>query len=148
MPSGRRTHLSIALTLLLVGAASIAPASITANDPPVKEDGGAYPALDTVPPVDKTATQTKPGKDGTKGTGGLAPANRVGAAADSVIVEDGETQPVFSYEAAIRERVWVPVPGVDQNEDGIDDRVALDIIRPAETNAGLKVPAIIDVSPY
>ena len=58
------------------------------------------------------------------------------ASVDSIVVEDGETQPVFSYAAAIRQRVWVPVPGVDQNSDGIIDRVALDIIRPAETDAG------------
>jgi X-Pro dipeptidyl-peptidase len=66
----------------------------------------------------------------------------------SIVVTDGVTQPVFSYAAAIRERVWIPVPGVDQNSDGVTDRVAVDIIRPQETNAGLKVPAIIDTSPY
>src|SRR3954468_7186626 len=66
----------------------------------------------------------------------------------SIVVSGGVTQPVFSYAGAIRERVWIPVPGVDQNADGVTDRVAVDIIRPAETDAGLKVPAIIDVSPY
>src|SRR4051812_6296588 len=73
------------------------------------------------------------------------------AAADppSIVVgADGETAAVFSYAAAIRERVFVPVPGVDQDGDGSDDRVAVDIVRPQETNAGLKVPAIIDPSPY
>jgi X-Pro dipeptidyl-peptidase (S15 family) len=66
----------------------------------------------------------------------------------SIVVTDGVTQPVLSYADAIRERVWIPVPGIDQNADGITDRVAVDIIRPAETNAGLKAPAIIDTSPY
>jgi len=73
------------------------------------------------------------------------------AAADPpgiVVGADGETSAVFSYANAIRERVFVPVPGVDQDADGADDRVAVDIIRPLETNAGLKVPAIIDPSPY
>src|SRR5262249_5300279 len=65
-----------------------------------------------------------------------------------VIGPDGETSAVFGYADAIRERVWIPVAGVDQNVDGVDDRVALDIIRPAATNAGLKVPAIINTSPY
>ena len=66
-----------------------------------------------------------------------------------VLGADGETAPVYSFANAIRERVWVPVPGVDQNADGVDDRVALDIIRPQETQTqGMKVPAIIDVSPY
>jgi X-Pro dipeptidyl-peptidase len=65
-----------------------------------------------------------------------------------VIGANGRTAPVFSYTDAIRERVFIPVPGVDQDLDGVADRTAIDIIRPAESNAGLKVPAIIDPSPY
>ena len=61
---------------------------------------------------------------------------------------DGETAPVFSYADAIRERVFIPVPGDDQDGDGITDQMSIDIIRPAETSSGLKVPAIIDPSPY
>src|ERR1700755_441344 len=78
------------------------------------------------------------------GTGGVAhaadPAITVGA--------DGKTAPVFSYADAIRERVWVPNTGVDQNGDGVTDRIAIDIIRPKESGPNLKVPAIIDDSPY
>src|SRR5262245_33199249 len=74
------------------------------------------------------------------------------AAADDppsiVIGADGETAAVFSYANAIRERVFIPVPGVDQDGDGVTDQVAIDINRPQETNSGLKVPAIIDPSPY
>ena len=71
------------------------------------------------------------------------------SAADPAIVigADGATAPVFSYADAIRERVFIPVPGVDQDLDGVVDRTAIDIIRPAESNAGLKVPAIIDAEP-
>jgi X-Pro dipeptidyl-peptidase len=78
------------------------------------------------------------------GTGGVA------HAADPVITvgADGKTAPVFSYADAIRERVWVPNTGVDQNGDGIIDRIAIDIIRPKESGPNLKVPAIIDDSPY
>jgi X-Pro dipeptidyl-peptidase len=65
-----------------------------------------------------------------------------------VIGAAGETAPVFSFEDAIRERVFVPVAGVDQDGDGVTDQVAIDIIRPLETNSGLRVPAIIDPSPY
>src|SRR3954468_9904052 len=61
---------------------------------------------------------------------------------------DGTTAPVYSFANAIRERVWVQVAGVDQDADGVTDRVALDIMRPAETATGLKVPAIINTSPY
>src|SRR4051794_19164550 len=57
---------------------------------------------------------------------------------------DGETAPVFSYANAIRERVFVPVPGLDQDNDGVTDQMAIDIVRPLETSSGLKVPAIID----
>ena len=65
-----------------------------------------------------------------------------------VVGPDGKTAVAYSYEHAIRERVWVPVAGVDQDADGVTDRVALDIIRPLETSAGLKVPAIVEPSPY
>ena len=53
---------------------------------------------------------------------------------------DGETADVFSYADAIRERVFIPVPGVDQDADGLPDTKSIDIIRPAETNQGMKVP--------
>jgi X-Pro dipeptidyl-peptidase len=78
------------------------------------------------------------------GTGGVA------HAADPVITvgADGKTAPVFSYADAKRERVWVPNTGVDQDNDGVIDRIAIDIIRPKESGPNLKVPAIIDDSPY
>ncbi len=71
-------------------------------------------------------------------------------AADPVISvgADGTTAPNFSYKDAIRERVFVPVAGVDQDQDGVIDRVAVDIIRPKESGPSLKVPSIIDPSPY
>ena len=87
--------------------------------------------------------------------GALAAAGTAEASAKSkasvpkiVIGADGETAPAFSYANAIRERVFIPVPGVDQDGDGITDNVAADIVRPAETAQGMKVPAIIDASPY
>ncbi len=69
------------------------------------------------------------------------------AQAPSVVVEDGVTQPVFGYEDAIRERVWVE-SDFDSDRDGVADEIAVDIMRPAETEEGLAVPAIIDASPY
>jgi X-Pro dipeptidyl-peptidase len=62
-------------------------------------------------------------------------------------VERGVTQPVFSYADAIREYVYVE-SSVDSDGDGTKDRVRVDIIRPKESDRGLKVPAIIDESPY
>jgi X-Pro dipeptidyl-peptidase len=69
------------------------------------------------------------------------------AQAPSVVVENGVTQPVFDYGSAIRERVWIQ-SDFDSDLDGVDDEIAADIMRPAETDAGLDVPAIVDASPY
>jgi X-Pro dipeptidyl-peptidase len=63
-------------------------------------------------------------------------------------IEDGVTQPAFDYQQAIRERVYIPQPGIDQDRDGKDDKIAVDIIRPKESGPELAVPAIIDPSPY
>ncbi|MCS5720342.1 CocE/NonD family hydrolase [Herbiconiux sp. CPCC 205763] len=67
---------------------------------------------------------------------------------DAISIVDGETAPVFDYADAIRERVFIPVAGVDQDLDGVDDVTAIEIIRPKESDSGLKVPSIIDASPY
>ncbi|MFJ4282654.1 Xaa-Pro dipeptidyl-peptidase [Streptomyces massasporeus] len=58
------------------------------------------------------------------------------------------SEPVHSYENAIREAVWVDT-GLDGDRDGKTDRVAVDIVRPRETaRQGRKVPVIMDASPY
>lgn len=63
-------------------------------------------------------------------------------------VRGGASQPLYSYADAIRETVWVDT-GLDSDRDGRTDRVAADIIRPREAAAaGLKVPVIMDASPY
>jgi X-Pro dipeptidyl-peptidase len=58
---------------------------------------------------------------------------------------DGTTAPVFDYTQAIRERVFIPQPGVDEDSNGKEDFVTADIIRPRTDE---KSPAIIDPSPY
>ena len=69
-------------------------------------------------------------------------------AAATGTVRGGASQPVYSYEDAIREAVWVD-DGLDSDGDGKTDRIAADIIRPREAaRAGLKVPVIMDASPY
>ncbi|WP_113701264.1 Xaa-Pro dipeptidyl-peptidase [Nonomuraea lactucae] len=65
----------------------------------------------------------------------------------AVTVENGRTQPVFSYPDAVREHVYVE-SSVDSDGDGRLDKVRVDIIRPKESGPGLKVPVIIDESPY
>jgi hypothetical protein len=64
-----------------------------------------------------------------------------------IVVEDGLTQPVFSYENAIREVVQVTSP-VSSHDGDEPDIIVVDIIRPAASNDGLKVPTIIIPSPY
>ncbi|MFS1301977.1 Xaa-Pro dipeptidyl-peptidase [Streptosporangium longisporum] len=63
-------------------------------------------------------------------------------------VRDGETQPVHSRADALTETVFVEVAGVDSDADGLPDRVAVDIMRPKATASGLKVPVIMEASPY
>ncbi len=64
-----------------------------------------------------------------------------------IVIEDGVTQPIFGYTDAIRERVWVDTD-FDSDRDGVDDVIAVDIMRPAASATGVKVPVIIDNSPY
>lgn len=65
----------------------------------------------------------------------------------TIKVEDGMTQPIFSKAEAIVERIFVETE-VDSDGDGEKDRVRADIIRPKETEEGLKVPVIYEMSPY
>ncbi|MFC4535821.1 Xaa-Pro dipeptidyl-peptidase [Sphaerisporangium dianthi] len=80
---------------------------------------------------------------------GSTPANAATAttATPAITVEQGRSQPVFSYADAVREHVFVE-SSVDSDSDGRLDRVRVDIIRPKESGPGLKVPVIIDESPY
>ena len=65
------------------------------------------------------------------------------------VIEGGKTKPVFSYTDAIRERVFIPNRRSTRTTTASRTRIAIDIIRPARpADAGLKVPAIIDPSPY
>ncbi|MER0247235.1 CocE/NonD family hydrolase [Streptomyces sp. HSW2009] len=62
-------------------------------------------------------------------------------------VRAGRTQPTFSYRVAVREHLTIQLT-VDSDRDGALDRAGVDVIRPRETEWGLKVPAIIESSPY
>ena len=53
----------------------------------------------------------------------------------SIVVADGVTQPVFGYADAIRQRVWVDST-FDTDLDGVNDRIAMDIIRPRRATRG------------
>ncbi len=58
------------------------------------------------------------------------------------------SDPIYDYATAIRETVYVETP-LDNDGDGIRDKVVADVIRPREAaTAGVKVPVIMDASPY
>ncbi len=65
----------------------------------------------------------------------------------SIVIVGGETADVFNYSNAIRQRVWVD-SNYDSDSNGTNDLIAVDIIRPAESDQGMKVPVIMDDSPY
>ena len=71
------------------------------------------------------------------------------AAADppSIVVSDGVTQEAFGYTDAIRQRVFIP-SSFDSDNDGVNDVIAMDVMRPAASDQGMKVPVIMDASPY
>lgn len=71
----------------------------------------------------------------------VAPAS---AEQPAFVVVDGVTQPIHAFADAVRETVWVDI-GLDLDANGVGDRVAADVIRPATP---APVPVIIDASPY
>lgn len=75
------------------------------------------------------------------------PANAAAKEKPAQPIEEVKSQPIYSYEEAIRETVYVEST-LDSDENGKQDRIAVDIIRPKETEEGLKVPVIMDASPY
>src|SRR3954465_1628095 len=77
----------------------------------------------------------------------LAGAASAQADPPTIVVDHNETQEAFDYTTALRDRVWVDTD-YDSDADGANDKIAVDIIRPAATDQGLKAPVIMDDSPY
>src|SRR5690625_3845173 len=64
------------------------------------------------------------------------------------VLDDGVTQPVFSYDDAVRESVRGDL-GTHLADDGATERVAAESIRPSEpADEGHAIAVIMDVSPY
>lgn len=68
-------------------------------------------------------------------------------AAQKPLFFNGKAQPVFDTSTLIREVVYVE-SSVDSDHDGQLDLLKTEVIRPVETNAGLKIPALYTASPY
>ncbi|MEW8954944.1 Xaa-Pro dipeptidyl-peptidase [Clostridium sp.] len=64
-----------------------------------------------------------------------------------ILVFDGKPQPIFKHDDAIYEKVYVESPQ-DTDLDEKRDLIEVWIKRPIETERGMKVPAIFEVSPY
>ena len=60
---------------------------------------------------------------------------------------NGLAQPVFSTTGLITQHVWVEVPDLDTDRDGINDRIRIQIRRPV-TSPGVKLPIVMTASPY
>ncbi|WP_344128364.1 Xaa-Pro dipeptidyl-peptidase [Saccharopolyspora halophila] len=63
------------------------------------------------------------------------------------VFRDGAAQPVFDPQEAVREDLFVTAP-VDSDRDRRPDRVHVQVVRPAETERGLRVPVVYRASPY
>ena len=62
--------------------------------------------------------------------------------------EDGLALPVFAGQPVVRHNVWVEVPAVDTDRDGVNDRIRVQISRPDATNRGTRLPVVLIASPY
>ena len=61
---------------------------------------------------------------------------------------DGLAQPVFAGQPVIRHNVWVEVPDLDTDRDGVNDRIRVQVSRPDATERGIRLPIVLVASPY
>ncbi len=73
--------------------------------------------------------------------------SRLAAKDLAIVVENNQTQPAYNFAEAIKETVYVEAD-MDSDADGAKDKIAVDIVRPRETNDGLKASVIMEASPY
>lgn len=62
--------------------------------------------------------------------------------------ENGLAQPVFAGQPVIRHNVWVEVPNLDTDRDGVNDRIRVQVSRPEATERGTRLPVVLVASPY
>jgi len=61
---------------------------------------------------------------------------------------DGLAQPVFAGQPVVSHNVWVEIPDLDSDRDGINDRIRIQVRRPNATENGVKLPIVMIASPY
>ncbi len=61
---------------------------------------------------------------------------------------NGLAQPVFSGQPTMTHDVWVEVPEVDSDRDGLNDRIRVQITRPRATEFSTRLAVVLRVSPY
>jgi X-Pro dipeptidyl-peptidase len=61
---------------------------------------------------------------------------------------DGLAQPVFAGQPVIRHNVWIEVPDLDSDRDGVNDRIRVQVSRPDATERGTRLPIVLSASPY
>ena len=61
---------------------------------------------------------------------------------------DGLAQPVFAGQPIISHNVWVEIPNLDSDRDGVNDRIRIQVRRPSATETGVKLPIVMIASPY
>jgi X-Pro dipeptidyl-peptidase len=61
---------------------------------------------------------------------------------------DGLAQPVFAGQPIISHNVWVEIPDLDSDRDGVNDRIRIQVRRPSATESGTKLPVVMIASPY
>ncbi|AYY14711.1 X-prolyl-dipeptidyl aminopeptidase [Actinobacteria bacterium YIM 96077] len=131
------------------GALAMAAVAVPGQAEPADDDTAAdeWPATDTFPDEDvapdlaqKQEERRSTDRDGQS-------SSTMEDEPDEIVVDDGVTQPVFDYAGAVREAVRIP-GAVGSGDDGEEDSIYVDIIRPAASDGDLDVPTIIIPSPY
>ncbi len=65
----------------------------------------------------------------------------------AIRIKNGKTSPIHSYKDAIRETIYIEST-IDDDENGRNDLIATDIIRPRGSGRNFKVSSIYEMSPY
>ena len=80
--------------------------------------------------------------------GGIAAAASLATPAFAQEFIGGLAQPVFAGQPIVSHNVWVEIPGLDSDRDGVNDRIRIQVRRPAATDGGTRLPVVMIASPY